>query len=177
MLFIKFWINLLALNITCSRDKIQSVQLVNSLIALYHKISHGIYYYPYYYIYYRVTKWARKRSELYNTGTNLGPPAHLSIFLPPPGILVRMHRAYLVRLAEVYGHLVGILHSFRARSRFTTMDAQTSFLQLKLQSREVTLDPVNCTASPLLKLIIQSCHRTHFSHSFRSPETFSQTTV
>ena len=33
--------------------------------------------------------------------TNLGPPAHLSIFLPPPGTLVRMHRAYLVRLAEV----------------------------------------------------------------------------
>ena len=25
--------------------------------------------------------------------TNLGPPAHLSIFLPPPGTLVRMHRA------------------------------------------------------------------------------------
>ena len=67
-------------------------------------------------------------------------PTRLLVNLPPPGTLVRMHRAYLVRLAEIYGHLIGILHSFRARSRFTTMDAQTSFLQLKLQSREVTLN-------------------------------------
>ena len=41
--------------------------------------------------------------------TNLGPPAHLSIFLPPPRTLVRMHRAYLVRLAEIYGRFDGIV--------------------------------------------------------------------
>ena len=98
---------------------------------------------------YHIQKWKRLMN-CYNIVTYLGPPAHLSIFLPPPGTLVRMHRAYLVRLAEVYGHLFGILHSFRARSRFTTLDAQTSFLQFKLQSREVTLKSFNCTASPLL---------------------------
>ena len=62
-----------------------------------------------------------------NAGGGRAPPP-----LPqPPRFLrlwVRMHRAYLVRLAEVYGHLVGILHSFRARSRCTTVDAQTLFL-------------------------------------------------
>ena len=125
----------------------------------------------------RGKKRPQKLTQTQSTVTNLGPPAHLSIFLPPPGTLVRMHRAYLVRLAEVYGHLIGILHSFRARSRFTTMVAQTSFLQLKLQSRGVTLNPVNCTASLLLKLIIQSCHNRTSPHSFRLQETFSQTTV
>ena len=97
--------------------------------------------------------------------TNLGPPAHLSIFLPPPGTLVRMHRAYLVRLTEVYGHLIWILHSFR--SRFTTMDAQTSVTRsyfISSQLHSITATQIDNSVMPQIALLHTALDRQKLSH-------------